>query len=35
MLSFVELREKTTKLGSGEKEVKSYKGVRERRLMYK
>lgn len=32
MLSFVELREKTTKLGPGEKEVKSYKGGKRKKI---
>lgn len=32
MLSFVELREKTTKLGSGEKAVKSFKGGKKKKL---
>lgn len=32
MLSFVELREKTAKLASGEKEVKKYKGGRRKKI---
>jgi len=32
MLSFVELREKTAKLGSGEKEVKKYKGGKRKKI---
>ena len=32
MLSFVELREKTTKIGSGETEVKSYKGGKRKKI---
>jgi hypothetical protein len=32
MLSFVEIREKTTKLGSGEKEIKSYKGGKRKKI---
>ena len=32
MLSFVELREKTAKIGSGETEVKSYKGGKRKKI---
>lgn len=32
MLSFVELREKTAKLASGEKEVKKYKGGKRKKI---
>ena len=32
MLSFVELREKTAKIGSGEKEVKKYKGGKRKKI---
>lgn len=32
MLSFVELREKTAKLSSGEKEVKKYKGGKRKKI---
>lgn len=32
MLSFVELREKAAKLGSGEKEVKKYKGGKRKKI---
>lgn len=32
MLSFVELREKTTKLASGEKQVKAFRGGKRKKL---
>lgn len=32
MLSFIELREKAAKLGSGEKEVKKYKGGKRKKI---
>jgi len=32
MLSFAELREKTTKLASGEKQVKAYRGGKRKKL---
>ena len=32
MISFAELREKTVRLGSGEKEVKSYKGGKRKKI---